>query len=102
LGGNGNDTLIGGAGADILDGDAGVNIASYTSSAVGLRIDLADPSRSTGDAAGDRYRAIQGFEGSAFSDGIYGSTEDDRVWGLAGNDRLYGLDGRTGFGRVGE
>jgi Ca2+-binding RTX toxin-like protein len=92
-GGNGNDTLIGGAGADFLDGDAGVNIASYTSSAVGLRIDLADPSRSTGDAAGDRYRAIQGFEGSAFSDSIYGSPEDDRVWGLAGNDRLYGLDG---------
>ena len=93
VGGNGDDTLIGGAGADILDGNTGVNVASYADSTVALRIDLADTTRSTGDALGDRYRDIQLIEGSAFGDGIYGGTGNDRFKGLTGNDRLDGLGG---------
>jgi Ca2+-binding RTX toxin-like protein len=93
FGGIGNDTLFGGAGADVLDGDAGVNIASYADSSIALRIDLADTSRSTGDAQGDRYRDIQGFEATAFGDSVFGGTGNDQVWGLGGNDRLDGLGG---------
>ena len=93
FGGNGNDTLFGGAGADTLNGDSGINIASYADSAAALQIDLADPTRSTGDARGDRYRNLHGIEGSTFSDSLSGGTANDRFWGIAGNDRLCGLDG---------
>jgi Ca2+-binding RTX toxin-like protein len=96
-GGDGDDTLFGGAGLDNIDGDIGVNIASYADSKVAIRLDLEDTDLSTGDAARDRYRDIQGFEGSAFGDTLLGSTGNDMVWGLAGNDRM---DGRTGADRL--
>jgi Ca2+-binding RTX toxin-like protein len=89
----GNDTLIGGAGADFLNGEEGFNVASYVTSPVGITLDLADPSRSTGHAFGDRFVSIQRIDASAFADRLSGSTGNDSFAGLAGNDLLSGLGG---------
>ena len=48
-GGAGEDTLSGGAGADRLEGGAGFDLASYAEAGA-LRVDLAQPGLSTGEA----------------------------------------------------
>ncbi|MBA3909840.1 MAG: hypothetical protein C0524_08095, partial [Rhodobacter sp.] len=97
IGGNGDDTLIGGTGSDRLEGGAGFDIASYADSAAAITVDLLTASQSTGDAAGDTYIAIEGFELSAQADSFFGSTLGDFAWGLAGNDRLEGRAGDDGL-----
>ncbi len=120
-GGAGDDVLIGGSGADVLDGGDGLDIASYEDSTVGLWVELDEPHKNTGDAAGDSYVSIEGLRGSQFDDVIWGDGADnvllgeagddqigglggnDRIFGGAGNDTLYGgegddlLDGGTGL-----
>ena len=66
-GGAGNDRLIGGPGADALDGGPGIDIASYTESRRGVRIDLARSFANPGegpptrgwDADGDSLTSIE-------------------------------------------
>ncbi len=81
FGGSGDDTLIGvagttfmlgGAGADRLIGRGERNSAVYWDSSVGLTVDLLDPSRNTGIAAGDSYRNITELEGTDFADLLFG------------------------------
>ncbi len=86
-GGLGNDTLDGGAGADILDGGAGRDRASYRDAAAVL-VDLLQPWRNTGDAAGDRFVGIEDVEGSRFGDTLGGDGQSAVLWGLDGNDLL--------------
>ena len=92
-GGLGNDTLLGGAGADILDGGAGRDRVSYREAATGLVVDLADPSRNTGEATGDQYAAIEDLEGSGWSDRLGGDGQANAVLGLDGSDWLAGRQG---------
>ena len=111
LGGAGDDTLQGGSGADIIDGGAGDDVASYGDSGAALRIDLADMSLNTGDAAGDIYRNIETVRGSAYDDvlsgdsgnnGLSGGLGDDQLFGRAGGDTLAGDEGNdTLFGGEG-
>ena len=98
----GDDTLIGGAGRDRLDGGDGDDVASYSTSTVGLRVSLARPGENTGDAAGDTYFSIEGIVGSAFKDTlkgdgnwnwIYGGNGADTIEGLGGDDFLLGGGG---------
>lgn len=74
-GDDGNDMLDGGAGADLLSGGNGADTATYSQSANGVVIDLANTQsgagRGTGDAAGDTYSSIETIQGSAFSDYFY-------------------------------
>ena len=60
--------LLGGAGADRLIGRGERNSAVYWDSPIGLTVDLADPSRNTGIAAGDSYDNIDELEGTDFAD----------------------------------
>jgi Ca2+-binding RTX toxin-like protein len=92
-GGDGDDTLVGGSGGDRLNGDDGFDIASYVDSTTGVSVDIVDSDLSTGDAAGDRYRSIEGFHMSTLNDHFFGSDQNDLVWGLAGNDRMEGRSG---------
>ncbi|WP_279306694.1 cadherin domain-containing protein, partial [Microvirga solisilvae] len=99
-GGLGNDTLVGGSGLDTLDGGAGTDTASYVDyesadGKTGLIINIADPTKNTGDAEGDTYISIEAWHGSNFNDTIEGTNLSTRdiINGGAGDDVLYGYGG---------
>jgi Ca2+-binding RTX toxin-like protein len=87
-GGNNDDILDGGAGADRLDGGVGLDAASYQSSAIGVRVDLASPGANTGDAAGDVFVSIENLIGSDFGDVLKGNSAANLLVGGLGNDVL--------------
>jgi Ca2+-binding RTX toxin-like protein len=102
-GGGGGDTLVGGVGDDLLiasdgsdrfEGGDGIDIVSYTHGQVdflaGVTIDLSDPSRNTGQAAGDTYDSIEAVFGSIADDTIVGDAGNNILMGSYGNDRLIG------------
>ena len=86
----GNDVLVGGAGLDTLDGGDNRDRAQYFSQ---VRVDLADPSRNTGEAAGDVYIAIEDLAGSKFDDQVFGDAQANRLFGKAGDDQVFGRGG---------
>lgn len=104
-GNDGNDTLTGGAGRDTVDGGAGIDMASYSDATGPVVINLQDPSKTTGDAAGDLLISIEQFGLSNFDDTfvglddplnpdvVFGRGGNDTLSGFAGNDELYGEDG---------
>lgn len=95
-GGAGNDYFYGGAGADVFVGgpaadyDLAVYFGNYAALAV---IDLRDPSRNTGPAAGDTYFGIEGVIGTSGPTEIHGNGRDNFLSGVSGDDRLYGRGG---------
>lgn len=95
-GGAGADVLIGGQGADSLIGGAGVDTASYHTATSGVRADLAAVLLGglAGDAAGDRFVAVENLRGSGFADRLSGDEGDNVLWGLAGADVLAGRAGK--------
>lgn len=93
FGSSGDDVLVGGAGADFLNGGAGTNTASYANATSALTVSLADTTKNTGDAAGDRFSQISGLIGTGFNDVITGNGSVNTLFGGAGNDTIYGLDG---------
>lgn len=94
-GGTGNDTLEGGPGADFLNGGGGQSdVASYFEAASGVSINLADPGRNTGEAAGDSYAGIEVVLGSTYGDDLRGSGGGDTLVGRSGDDFLMGLADR--------
>ncbi|MCW3782659.1 calcium-binding protein [Defluviimonas salinarum] len=101
-GGNGDDTLQGGEGADTLVGGNGFDFADYSDSPTGLVVDLADSSRNTAIAAGDRFSGIEAVVGSWFADWLSGDDGVNWIFAGSGDDRLAGgggddvLDGGAG------
>ncbi len=110
-GGFGVDFLRGGVGADALNGGAGQDWADYSTSSLGVSVDLALGTGSGGDAQGDSYQLIERVLGSSKNDTIVGDSGvnylrglngDDVITGGAGNDYLQGdagadtLDGGAG------
>ncbi|KQT45622.1 hypothetical protein ASG52_15880 [Methylobacterium sp. Leaf456] len=114
-GGAGDDYMFGGGGVDSFDGGEGYDTATLGVAIEGddtsITIDLADPSKNTGKAAGERYIDIEKFQlgnaGDTFwadplssvalwiqgyggSDRITTAGGDDRLDGGAGADRLEG------------
>jgi Ca2+-binding RTX toxin-like protein len=88
--------LEGGQGnfADVLDGGAGGNdFASYQSATTGVTASLANPIANTGDAQGDIYISIEGFEGSSFNDTLTGDANQNFLMGGLGADALDGGGG---------
>ena len=93
FGGDGADILFGGAGADRIVGGKGVDFASYTSSAIGIVLDLLAPATNAGDAAGDVLIQIENLVGSHFDDVIRGGNVANSIFGRGGDDTI---DGRAG------
>ncbi len=93
FGGAGDDILIGGAGPDTFDGGAGSDIVDYNSASAGFRLNLSQPSQTTGAPLGDQLISIEGAVGSNFDDVLTGDANDNRFWGRAGNDLMFGEAG---------
>lgn len=104
LGGEGADALMGGAGADTLDGGGGLlDLVSYESSTVAVKVNLSTQTASGGDAQGD---VLSGFEralGGQGNDTLAGSTDDNLIGGGDGNDSINGAIGDDDlFGGAGD
>ncbi len=93
----GNDTIQGGGAADILDGGDGIDTLSYSSSKIGVDVDLSLSEASGGDAGSvtsmDRILGFENVTGSAYADTIKGDDNQNTLTGGSGNDRLTGLAG---------
>lgn len=89
----GEDVLVGGGGADLLDGGADFDVVSYLSFGSGIVVDLVATGNNTGDAAGDRFIAIEGIEGTNFADSLWGDANDNALSGAGGDDILAGRGG---------
>jgi Ca2+-binding RTX toxin-like protein len=98
----GNDTLYGegavnyldgGPGADKLIGKTGYSYASYADATAGVTVDLLDPAKNKGDAAGDTYSNIHGVIGSNFNDVIVADNHGDIIRDGNGNDTINGGSG---------
>jgi Ca2+-binding RTX toxin-like protein len=90
-GGAGDDTLIANAVANQLDGGLGFDVVSYRSADGAVTAGLGNNGSgygTAGAAAGDRYTAVEGLEGSTFADRLSGGNGDDTLRGLSGNDTL--------------
>ncbi len=94
---SGNDVLIGGGSGDALYGGGGLDTASYATAPAAVVVDLAQPLRNTGDAAGDTYNSIENLTGSAFADGLYGDSANNTIAGGLGSDSLLGAAGFDAF-----
>ncbi len=83
VGGSGRDIFFAGDGADVYIGGGNRDEVNYGLSALGLTVDMTDPTRSTGIASGDSFDSIERLHGTAFDDVLVG----------AGETELYGRDG---------
>jgi Ca2+-binding RTX toxin-like protein len=86
--------FIGLAGDDFIDGKGGYDEVSYTTSAIGLVIDLASSTQQDGLGGVDTLANIEGVEGTQYDDQIYGTDGDNSLDGRFGNNVI---DGRLGF-----
>jgi len=92
-GDEGNDFLRGGRGSDTLNGGAGdLDVASYDDSTAGVQANLATGTVTTPTGT-DVVAAIEGLEGSNFSDNLSGDGLANLLSGVAGNDTISGLGG---------
>jgi serralysin len=96
----GDDLLRGGLGADSLNGGEGIDTADYSraSGAVSVALALTFTETgalftNTGEAAGDRFVAVENLRGSEFGDTLVGSSAANRLDGGLGWDRLVGRGG---------
>ncbi|MFB2551372.1 M10 family metallopeptidase C-terminal domain-containing protein [Ensifer soli] len=69
---------------------SGTDMVTYSDATRGVTASLADPSRNTGDAAGDRYFSIENLTGSAYADRLTGDWRANMLDGGAGADTLSG------------
>lgn len=93
-GGSGDDVIQGLGGADILTGGTGADTAAYFLAETGVRVDLSNMAKNTGDAAGDVFSSIEIISGSRFKDALGGNGSANTFNGMAGDDVLTGLGGR--------
>jgi Ca2+-binding RTX toxin-like protein len=106
IGGAGNDVISGGMGADFIDGGDGVDTVAFGGADEGpLVVNLVDPTRNAGSAAGDVFVNIEKFQlassndifvGSDGNDNVDGGRGDDIISGGAGDDILFGGRGFVG------
>ena len=104
---DGDDTINGGPGADFFYGGDGADhligggaplgrhdFAVYTGYTMSLSIiDLREPSRNTGPAAGDTYHGITGVIGTNGPTELHGNGQDNHLDGLSDDDEIFGYGG---------
>jgi len=103
--GDGNDVVDAGLGDDLIvaasgkgndryDGGEGFDIATFTSSSTGLKIDLKKGKVKSGATGSDSLRSIEGVVGTYYNDSIIGTTGDNKFYGKSGNDIFTANGGR--------
>src|SRR6185369_1883538 len=86
--------FLGGAGNDSIDGGQGFDRVDYTTSTVGVNVDLGAGTASDGLGGTDTLLNIEGVRGSNFDDILTGSAAAfESFEGRQGNDQIDGLDG---------
>ena len=96
FGGAGNDTLIAGSGAgnDDYDGGDGSDTITFTSTTLGVFVDLRPPGSATGsEIDSDTLVAIENVVGGSGNDTLIGDAAGNGLAGGGGNDTLTGNDG---------
>jgi Ca2+-binding RTX toxin-like protein len=94
LGRAGNDFLEGRGGADVLDGGDDEDTVLYTSSTLGVDVDLERTGgQFGGEAQGDILRDIENVTGSDFDDTLTGNDQNNQLVGGGGDDDLRGDGG---------
>lgn len=93
----GNDLLSGGPGEDLLEGDNGFDIASYTTSAAGITVNLRTGVGSGGDAEGDHLHSVEGVVGSDHNDTLIGNGESNSFDGRGGSNTITGNGGSNRY-----
>lgn len=96
-GNSGENMLRGGTGGDLLDGGSGFDWASYTDSAAGVRVDLAQGLGQYGSAQGDVLKNIEAVWGSGYNDVMIGNGGNNAFYGGKGMDRMTGGAGSDNF-----
>jgi Ca2+-binding RTX toxin-like protein len=91
-GGAGNDTLQAGIGKAWLDGGVGDDTANFSTSAIGVSVNLV-AGNSTRGALIDKLISIEAVLGSNLNDTLSGSSKQDSLYGSSGNDSLIGENG---------
>ena len=92
LGGGGDDTLSGASGDDTLDGGPGTDTVDYTSSALGVVVDLSLAGAQPTGAGADTLSGVENLTGGAGRDVLRGDG-GNILTGGAGNDVLAGTAG---------
>jgi Ca2+-binding RTX toxin-like protein len=92
-GGAGNDSLYGGDGADYINGGSGNDTAVYTTSGVGVIVNLLINFAAGGEAQGDSFNSIENLSGSNFYDILAADDNNNIIWGNDGDDLLNGRGG---------
>ena len=93
FGRGGNDYFASNDGADKIDGGDGIDTVSFTTSNIGIRVDLQSRIGQGGYAQGDVYTDIENVEGSRYADQLLGNQSDNQIDGGAGADELTGRVG---------
>ena len=93
IGDNNSNFFTGGAGNDTLNGGNGNDSASYSTSPVGVTINLTLGTVPDGFGTTDTLISIENITGSNFDDILIGNNSSNSFTGGAGNDTLNGGNG---------
>lgn len=93
FGEDGADSLQGGGGEDLLLGGSGKDTADYSTSALGVTVDLSTSTATGGDATGDALDSIESVTGSDDLDFLTGTSGANVLKGRDGDDILAGGGG---------
>lgn len=97
IGSWGNDTMIGDAGNDYIDGNGGNNTVAYSSSVMGVTVNLSTQSASDGFGYTDTLIGINNVTGSDYADTIIGDGTANIIRAGKGNDLVAGGAGADTF-----
>jgi|GEM_PF-973220 len=97
IGSWGNDTMIGDAGNDYIDGNGGNNTVAYSSSVMGVTVNLSTQSASDGFGYTDTLIGINNVTGSDYADTIIGDGTANIIRAGKGNDLVTGGAGADTF-----
>ena len=99
-GGAGDDTVVGGHGGgdDTYDGGADIDTVTYTSTTLGVAVDLAAGTASGPEIGSDTLIDIENVTGGAGGDDIAGDADANVLDGAGGDDRIEGRGGDDTLG----